>query len=86
MTPDLYIEEYPGGRAIVEAPTSLTAFVGRATRGRLEQPVAVGRFSEFQREFATTPSDAPLALAVRAFFRHGGRNALVVAVPEHGDS
>ena len=56
------------------------AFVGRALRGPLNQPVLIGNFAEFRRRFGGVWHRSSLGPAVEQFFEHGGRRAYVVRV------
>src|SRR4029450_144032 len=48
--PGVYIEELPSAvRTITGVPTSITAFVGRAWRGPVDQPVKISSYSEYER-------------------------------------
>jgi len=50
--PGVYIEEIPSGvRTIIGVPTSICAFVGRAERGPLDEPVTINGFGDFERIF-----------------------------------
>lgn len=66
------------------APTSVTAFVGRAPAGPLQEPQAIGSFAEFERDFGGLSLECPLAYAVRHYFLNGGEQALIVRVPGSG--
>lgn len=77
--PGVYIEERPGGvRTIAGVPTSITAFIGRARRGPVESPVAIHRFTDFERRFGKLWKESALGFAVRDFFLNGGSEALIV--------
>ncbi|HEX6924286.1 MAG TPA: phage tail sheath C-terminal domain-containing protein [Longimicrobiaceae bacterium] len=77
--PGVYIEEVPSGvRTIVGVATSITAFIGRAARGRVNHPVTINNFGDFEREFGGLGIDYPMSYAVRSFFLNGGVQALVV--------
>ncbi len=79
--PGVYIEELPSGvRTIAGVPTSITAFVGRALRGPVNEPVRVQSFAEFDRAFGGLWVDSTLGYAVAQFFLNGGGDALVVRV------
>jgi hypothetical protein len=79
--PGVYIEEIPSGvRAIRGVATSITAFVGRALRGPLDEPVTLNGFADFERVFGGLWVDSALGFAVRAFFDNGGGQAIVVRV------
>lgn len=56
------------------------AFVGRALRGPLHQPVLVGNFAAFRRRFGGVWHRSSLGPAVEQFFEHGGRRAWIVRV------
>jgi phage tail sheath protein FI len=71
------------GRAIAAVPTSITAFVGKAARGPLDEPVALSDFADFERIFGGLASDSAMGFAVKAFFENGGGQALVVRVARH---
>lgn len=68
------------GRSIGWAETSITAFVGRARRGPVDEPVEVFSFVEFERIFGSLWAESALAHSVRDFFRLGGSTAVVVRV------
>ncbi|HAJ38471.1 MAG TPA: phage tail protein [Chloroflexi bacterium] len=85
--PGVYIEEAPSGvRTIVGVATSITAFVGRALRGPVNQPVRVQSFAEFERIFGGLWSGSGLSYAVQHFFLNGGGDALIVRVVHTGDN
>jgi uncharacterized protein len=50
--PGVYIEDGPGGgRTITGVATSITAFIGRALRGPVDEPVRIYSFAEYNRIF-----------------------------------
>ena len=65
---------------IARAPTGVTAFIGRALKGPLHQPVLLAGYAEYQRVFGGLWQASPLSYAVEQFFENGGRTALVVRV------
>ena len=73
-------EEAGSGESIVEAPTAVTAFVGRCLRGPVNRPVAISGFNEFQRVFGGLWQPSTLSYAVEQYFENGGRTAIVVRV------
>ena len=78
-SPGVYITEIPGGsRAITGVATAITAFVGRAARGPVDEPVTISSYSEFERVFGGLWRDSGLGYAVRDFYLNGGGTALVV--------
>ena len=56
------------------------AFVGRALRGPLNEPVLIGSFGEFRRRFGDSWSRSSLGPAVQQFFEHGGLRLYIVRV------
>ncbi len=73
-------EESGSGQSIAEAPTAVTAFVGRCLRGPVDRPVAVSGFNEFQRIFGGLWQPSTMSYAVEQYFENGGRAAIVVRV------
>ena len=71
------------GEAISVLPETTAAFVGRALRGPLNEPVLVTNFGEFRRRFGNSWSRSSLGPAVRQFFEHGGRRLYVVRIANH---
>ena len=81
----LYIEELPSGsRTITGVATSITAFLGRAPRGPVDDPVVVNSFADFERQFGGLWVDSPMSYAVRDFYRNGGTQAVVARVYNGG--
>jgi uncharacterized protein len=77
--PGVYIQEVPSGnRTITGVATAIAAFVGRASRGPVDEPVAIGSSAEFERRFGGLWRESGLGYAVRDFFLNGGSSALVV--------
>lgn len=76
--PGVYIEEVPSGvRTIVGVATSITAFIGRARRGPVDDPVTINNFGDFERVFGGLGLNYPMGYAVRDFFVNGGVQAVV---------
>jgi uncharacterized protein len=75
------VEETPTGvRTIDGVPTSVTALIGAASRGRSYRAVRINSFSEFERRFGGLVSNYDLGYAVQQFFFNGGKDAWVVRV------
>ena len=54
--PGVYIEEIPSGvRTITGVATSITAFVGRAKSGPVEEPLLINSYADFERLFGGRP-------------------------------
>jgi uncharacterized protein len=79
--PGVYIEEIPSGvRTIVGVATSITAFIGRALRGPVNDPTRVQSFAEFERIFGGLWVVSALGYSVQHFFLNGGTDAVIVRV------
>jgi phage tail sheath protein FI len=73
-------EEAGSGESIAEAPTAVTAFVGRCLRGPVNRPVTISGFNEYQRIFGGLWQPSTLSYAVEQYFENGGRIAVIVRV------
>ena len=77
--PGVYVEEIPSGvRTITGVATSITAFIGKAARGPVNQAVTITSFADFERVFGGLARTMTLGYAVRDFFINGGGQAIVV--------
>jgi uncharacterized protein len=77
--PGVYITETASGvRTVTGVSTSVTAFVGRAKRGPVGEPVTSFKFGDFSRAFGGLWSGGPLSYAVDDFFGNGGSQAVIV--------
>ena len=75
----VYIEEIPNGvRTIQGVATSITAFIGRAMRGPVNEPITITNFGDFDSQFVGLHLDYPMSYAVRDFYLNGGTQAIVV--------
>jgi uncharacterized protein len=86
--PGVYIQEMDAGvRTITGVATSITAFIGRASRGKVKEPVTVRNFSDYERRFGGLSAESMMGYAVRQFFVNGGSEALIVRLhhEEGGD-
>jgi len=71
--------------AAMDQPTDVlrettAAFVGRALRGPLNEPVLLKSFGDFRRRFGDVWSRSSLGPAAQHFFSHGGKRLYVVRV------
>ena len=73
-------EEAGSGQSIAEAPTAITAFVGRCLRGPVNRAVQLNNFADYQRIFGGLWQPSTLAYALEQYFENGGRTAVVVRV------
>lgn len=77
--PGVYIEELPSGvRTIAGVATSITAFIGRAARGPVNEPTIINNFGDFERLFGGLRAKLPMTYAVRDYFLNGGATAVIV--------
>jgi uncharacterized protein len=77
--PGVYIQEIPSGsRAITGVATAVAAFVGRASRGPVNEPVEITSYAEFVRIFGGVWRESGLGYAVRDYYANGGQQAVIV--------
>ena len=80
--PGVYVQEQASGaRAIAGVATSIAMFVGMAERGRIDTPIRIFSFADFEREFGPTTS-GELATQVRNFYLNGGGQAYVMRIAQ----
>src|ERR1700693_599951 len=70
--------------AIERAATAVTAFVGRALKGPVDQPITLASFDDYQRIFGGLWQPATLSYAVEQYSENGGRSCSVVRVCNGG--
>jgi phage tail sheath protein FI len=81
--PGVYIQELPSStQPIVGVATSITAFIGRAARGPVNQPVTINSFADFQRSFGGLWNQSYLGFAVQDFYLNGGSQGIIVRLYE----
>lgn len=79
--PGVYIEEIPSGvRTIIGVATSITAFIGRAPRGPVNEPVTINSYGDFERIFGGLWVESFLGFSVQDFYLNGGGQAIIVRV------
>jgi hypothetical protein len=77
--PGVYVEEISSGvNAITGVATSITAFVGRAARGPVNEATTINSLADFQRIFGGLWIGGALGYAVQDFFATGGTQGIVV--------
>lgn len=77
--PGVYIEEVPSGvRTITGVATSITAFIGRAKRGPVNEAKTINSYSDFERIFGGLWAESTMSFAVRDFYLNGGSQAIIV--------
>jgi phage tail sheath protein FI len=84
--PGVYVEELESGvRTIVGVATSITAFIGRAARGPVDEPITITSFGDFARTFGGLWEPSALGFSVRDFFQNGGSRGIVVRLYVEGN-
>jgi len=79
--PGVYIEEVPSGvHPITQVATSITAFIGRALRGPVNEPTPIHSFLEFEHCSGGLWPESTMSYAVQHFFANGGTHAIVVRI------
>lgn len=77
--PGVYIEEIPSGvRTITGVATSITAFIGRAKRGPVNEPKTINSYGDYERIFGGLDLTSTMSYAVRDFYLNGGSQAVIV--------
>jgi len=85
--PGVYIEEIPSAvRTIVGVATSITAFVGAAERGPVDDPTTINNFGDYERTFGGLSLLSTMSFAVRDFYLNGGSQAIIVRVANGGSA
>ena len=79
--PGVYVVEKASGvRTITGVATSITAFIGRASRGPVNDPIRIQNYSDYDRTFGGLSLDSTMSYAVQQFFQNGGSDALIVRI------
>lgn len=73
-------EQAAASRSISGVPSSITAFIGRAPRGPVDEPVSVISSVEYDGVFGGLWTESALGHSVHDFFRQGGTTAIIVRV------
>lgn len=81
--PGVYIEEIPSGvRTITGVATSITAFIGRAIKGKPDVPMQISSYADFERMYGGLWVDSTMSYAVRDYFMNGGSQAIIIRIHE----
>ena len=79
--PGVYVEEVPSTvRTITSVGTSITAFIGSAIKGPVNDPITVFSFPEYEQVFGGLWKKSSMSYAVYQFFLNGGSEAVIVRV------
>ncbi len=83
--PGVYIEEIPSGvHTITGVATSITAFLGRAARGPVNQATVINSYPDYDRIFGGLWVNSTMSFAVRDFYLNGGSQAVIVRLANGG--
>ena len=69
-----------GDWTITGVSTSITAFIGRALKGPVNEPTVVNSFTDFERDFGGLWVDSSMSYAIKDFFMNGGSKAIVIRI------
>lgn len=79
--PGVYIQELQKlSHAIIPASTSVTAFIGRALRGPVNEPILIHNMGEFNQTFGGIWSNSRMSYAINQYYQNGGGEAVIVRV------
>src|SRR5258708_37182214 len=77
--PGVYVQEVSSVvHTITGVATSITAFLGRASRGPVNEATTITSQADFQRNFGPLDRTYPMTYAVNDFFQNGGSQGVVV--------
>lgn len=83
--PGVYVEEISSGvRTITGVATSIAAFIGRATRGPVDEAKVITSYADYERTFGGLSLNSAMSFAVRDFYRNGGGTAVIVRLFNDG--
>jgi len=84
--PGVYIQELESSvHTIVGVSTSVTAFIGRASKGIRNNAVTIHSFEEYVRNFGDLSKYSEMSYAVYHYFLNGGKDAVIVAIDDGTD-
>jgi uncharacterized protein len=85
--PGVYIQEIPSGvRTITGVATSITAFIGWASKGPTDKAQRIFSWQDFERYFGGLDGRSLLGYAVSHFFTNGGSDAYVIRLADSNAS
>lgn len=83
--PGIYVEEVPKNPRIISGiSTSITAFIGRAKKGPVDEPVTIFNFAEYESKFGGLWNSSTMSFAVWDYFQNGGGEAIIVRISNGG--
>jgi phage tail sheath protein FI len=80
--PGAYVQEITTRQPISGVSTAIAAFVGRTRLGPINDPVRIDSLAAFDQQFGGLALDSPLSFAVRDYFLNGGKDAIIVRLPD----
>jgi uncharacterized protein len=84
--PGVYIQELSSGvHTITGVATSITAFLGRASRGPVDEATTITSQADFERTFGSLDRNYPMTYAVKDFFQNGGSQGVIVRLFKAAD-
>jgi len=79
--PGVYIQEVPSGvHTITGVSTSIAAFIGRATKGKMNKATRLLSLADYVRNFGAPHPQSDLANSVKLFFANGGTDCYVIRI------
>lgn len=85
--PGVYVDEVISDvHSITGVATSIAAFLGRALKGPVNEPISLNSPSDYERIFGGLWTESPASYAVSQFFQNGGVQAIFVRVAKQDDT
>lgn len=85
--PGVYIQEIPSGvRTITGVATSITAFIGWASKGPVDKAQRIFSWQDYERYFGGLDARSLMSYSVASFFANGGTDAYVIRLVNTGDA
>jgi uncharacterized protein len=85
--PGTYIEEISSGvHTIQGVETSVTVFIGRASRGPANIATKISKWQEFEHDFGGIDGENLLGYSVSGFFSNGGSSAYIIRLTDSSAS
>src|SRR5437867_3101297 len=83
--PGVYIQEVPSGvHTITGVATSIAAFIGRASKGKMNKATRILSLADYVRAFGDPHPLSDLANSVKLFFANGGTDCYVIRIANGG--
>src|SRR5262245_53770872 len=79
--PGVYIQEVPSGvHTITGVATSIAAFIGRTSKGKMNKATRILSLADYVRNFGAPHPMSDLANSVKLFFANGGTDCYVIRI------